>query len=986
MRIFQPIISGSIDVSGSLTVNNGITGSLYGTASYAITASYALNGGGIIDTGSLLTTASVSSNIITFTKGDGSTFPITVDTGSGGGSGAGFPFTGSAEITGSLIVTGSISSTIGFTGSLSGTASYANQAATASYVLQAVSSSFAETASYIATASYANGALSSSYALTASYADQSLSSSYAATASIATTALNTSDILVYVKNVTGATIPKGKVVRISGATGDNALISTASYEDDNNSANTLGILNESIDNDAFGYAMTEGTLLGIDTDLFTAGQLLFLGPTGSIIGYQPVPPLHNVRLGQALRIQQNNGSMYVRIDNGYELDELHNVLIISGSDGDLLVASGSNGNGKKLYINTKQLTGSYALTGSLSVIDGGVTGSLFGTSSWANNAITASYANNAISSSYSATASYLNTLNQNATISGSLTITNDLVVLGSSSIQYVTSSQLNIADNIISVNTINPAFRFGGLSVIDSGSTPQTSGSLLFDSLNNQWIFVHQSEATATTSSVLIMGPQTFNNVGNETTISTNRLTKGTGGDLGEHIGDSNITDTGTLVSINSNTQVTGSLTISGSATGSVFSVSASYLDFDFDSFLFSGSTVFQSTLDATQAVSTFGTASITFGNITGSFTGSLSGSLFGTGSWAVSASVAISASRAVSASRADSALSSSFATTASYALNAGGGGFPYTGSAIITGSLTITGRQTLTGSFSASNSESVQYINQGLVHPATTGSRIFQTTIAPVFTNNSPNQTSTALRLLPTFTGSFSGSNTQNLIVDFGASNVGSQFTVNDVTSGSIYMVNDVSGLPIIEATSNWDVNIYDYPNIVLKKTGSLVHISGSLNIRPGGITSSQTTSSLTFTIPTGSSTQDYNVGITKYRSFSYLTTTRPIYQDNYILLGYDSSGTDPELRVLTDPASGRVQCHVFSSTAATTVTSDVNVASGIVDIYPTGMGSDMRLDITISAGSDANYPFYRITMFRSNTTYGGNISVLVERFFVNQ
>ncbi len=105
------------------------------------------------------------------------------------------------------------------------------------------------------------------------------------------------------------------------------------------------------------------------------------------------------------------------------------------------------------------------------------------------------------------------------------------------------------------------------MAVIDSGSSPQTSGSLLFDSQNNQRIFVHQDGGSATTSSVLIMGPQTFNDIGNEGTITTNRLTKGTGGDLGEHIGDSNITDTGTKVSINSNTEITGSVTITNSLT-----------------------------------------------------------------------------------------------------------------------------------------------------------------------------------------------------------------------------------------------------------------------------------------------------------------------------------------------------------------------------------------------------------------------------------
>lgn len=70
------------------------------------------------DTASLLTTASVALNVITFTKGNGDQFNITVDTGSGGGpSTPTFPYTGSAIISGSLIVTGSIYSTVGLTAS-----------------------------------------------------------------------------------------------------------------------------------------------------------------------------------------------------------------------------------------------------------------------------------------------------------------------------------------------------------------------------------------------------------------------------------------------------------------------------------------------------------------------------------------------------------------------------------------------------------------------------------------------------------------------------------------------------------------------------------------------------------------------------------------------------------------------------------------------------------------------------------------------------
>jgi hypothetical protein len=146
------------------------------------------------------------------------------------------------------------------------------------------------------------------------------------------------------------------------------------------------------------------------------------------------------------------------------------------------------------------------------------------------------------------------------TITGSLYVSQNLIVAGSSSIQHISSSVVNIADNIITVNAQNPALRFGGLAVIDSGSSPQVSGSLLFDATENEWIFVHQNQS-AVTSALLIMGPETYNDLGNEIHLTNNRLVKSTND---EHVGDSNITDTGTKVSVNSNTEITGSLTVAG--------------------------------------------------------------------------------------------------------------------------------------------------------------------------------------------------------------------------------------------------------------------------------------------------------------------------------------------------------------------------------------------------------------------------------------
>lgn len=154
-----------------------------------------------------------------------------------------------------------------------------------------------------------------------------------------------------------------------------------------------------------------------------------------------------------------------------------------------------------------------------------------------------------------------NVFTANQVITGSLFISQNLTVLGSSSISYISQSTLNIGTNKITVNTDSPGVRFGGLDVIDSGSSPQRSGSLYFDSINDQWIFVHQQAAGAgITSSIVLMGPATFNNVGNETLITQNRILKGAGL---EHITDSQITDNGITVSITNGLSVGTNLTAS---------------------------------------------------------------------------------------------------------------------------------------------------------------------------------------------------------------------------------------------------------------------------------------------------------------------------------------------------------------------------------------------------------------------------------------
>ena len=112
-------------------------------------------------------------------------------------------------------------------------------------------------------------------------------------------------------------------------------------------------------------------------------------------------------------------------------------------------------------------------------------------------------------------------------------------------------------------------------------------------------------------------------------------------------------------------------------------------------------------------------------------------------------------------------------------------------------------------------------------------GGQYYGVSITPTFFQTTGSQTETAFRVAATFTSSnATATSGSNIIADFGSTSAGSQLTVTDVTSGSIYMVNDVSGIPIIEATSNWDVNIYDFPNKIFEKTGSQVNIYGTMRV----------------------------------------------------------------------------------------------------------------------------------------------------------
>jgi hypothetical protein len=161
--------------------------------------------------------------------------------------------------------------------------------------------------------------------------------------------------------------------------------------------------------------------------------------------------------------------------------------------------------------------------------------------------------------SYATTGS--NIFQGNQTITGSLYVSQNLIVQGESSLENITASAVSIGTNTIILNTDSPAFRYAGISVFDSGSTNITS-SLFYDSLTNQWKFKHTDTGT-NDASIMLFGPL-GDNIDNAPLLDGNYLTKVENNGHGHHLTTSSIFDNGSKVSINSNTEVTGTLKVTG--------------------------------------------------------------------------------------------------------------------------------------------------------------------------------------------------------------------------------------------------------------------------------------------------------------------------------------------------------------------------------------------------------------------------------------
>ena len=145
-------------------------------------------------------------------------------------------------------------------------------------------------------------------------------------------------LYAYVHNAESSQINKGQPVYLYQATGNKASVKLAFNTSDATSAKTLGLAAENIAAGANGLVICQGVLDKINTGSYNEGDTLYLGATaGTLTATKPKAPNHLVYIGVVERANNGNGQIYVRAQNGYELDEIHDVQINSPANGQLII-------------------------------------------------------------------------------------------------------------------------------------------------------------------------------------------------------------------------------------------------------------------------------------------------------------------------------------------------------------------------------------------------------------------------------------------------------------------------------------------------------------------------------------------------------------------------------------------------------------------------------------------------------------------------
>jgi hypothetical protein len=295
------------------------------------------------------------------------------------------------------------------------------------------------------------------------------------------------NVIVQVRNNTGATLTKGTVVYINNAIGQIPTVGKAIATSDATSAQTLGMISADLANNSNGYVTIIGLISNINTSAYVDGDQLYLSGTtaGTFTKVKPYAPTHLVYVGIVEHAHVTQGKIFVKVQNGYELDELHDVSAQSPSNGQTIIYNSSN---QLWEQNTVSLTA--GVNGTLPVANGGTgvttaTGSGSVVLSTAPTLTTATFAAGTITTSapainvtqtWNAVGTTFTSLFSNVTDSASAfdSLLVDLQVGSASKFKVLKSGIIYVPDQYPAVNIGNSAndginLHVGGIGFTQSG-------------------------------------------------------------------------------------------------------------------------------------------------------------------------------------------------------------------------------------------------------------------------------------------------------------------------------------------------------------------------------------------------------------------------------------------------------------------------------------------------------------------------------------
>jgi hypothetical protein len=441
-------------------------------------------------------------------------------------------------------------------------------ATSASFAQTAVSASFATNATNAVTASFLLGTIASaSFATSASFAQTSISSSFAQTASFALNA-PTIDTGSFVTTSSFNTFSGSISGRVASLEAFSSSLD-ATFATDAQLAAATASLSGSIASLSASY-LSSSSSFASNINSLNAATASYVN--ASVTASSVITASANVNIITFTKGDGTTFDVTVAV-SGSVLTASFAATALSASFSQTAISASFSQTAISASYALNATSASYASQAQNAVTAASATSASFSStsisSSFSSTSTSASYASqaqNAVSSSFASTAtsaSFASTIASGLNITASnILVTNDLVVNGTASFGYTkttSGSAVIIGDEFIILNADTPTAPYAGIKVYDTGSA--STASFEWNGNGDYWIAVEETGQ----SSAFLTGAS--GSKGSEVFPTANRLTKGTGNNT---IIDSSITDNGSTVSINSNTQVTGSLNVTAGITGSL--------------------------------------------------------------------------------------------------------------------------------------------------------------------------------------------------------------------------------------------------------------------------------------------------------------------------------------------------------------------------------------------------------------------------------